>query len=60
MHGTRTLAAIVTASWANIERIAAAALSAERLTYNGVLRIAPGRISLGVEVDRRQPVEIQR
>lgn len=42
----------VTAYWADIERIAFAALSTERLTYDEVQRLAPGPRSLTAELSR--------
>lgn len=48
--------AIVTSSWADIERIAAAALNAHRLTYGEVRRLKAGRRSLAGHVARWQAI----
>lgn len=52
--------AAVTASWADVERIAAAALNTERLTYDEVLRLTAGRRSLATELSRWQAIVKQR
>lgn len=52
--------AAVTASWADIERIAAAALNTERLTYDEVLRLTAGGKSFFAELSRWQAVVKQR
>ena len=43
---------VVTAYWMDIERIAMAALSTERLTFDEVQRLAPGRRSLTADLSR--------
>lgn len=50
----------VTAYWADNERIAMAAPSAECLTYDEILRLAPGRRSLTAELSRRKVIVNQR
>lgn len=51
--------AIVTSSWVDVERIAAAALNTERLTYDEVLRLTAGERSLADAVSRWQAVADQ-
>lgn len=50
----------VTASWADVERIAAAALITECLTYDEVVRLTAGRRSLSAELSRWQAIAKQR
>lgn len=51
--------AIVTSSWADVERIAAAALISDRLTYGEVLRLTTGGRSLASEASRWQAISEQ-
>lgn len=48
--------ATVTSSWEDVERIAAAALSTDRLTYRGIRRLAAGGRSLAEHVSRWQGI----
>lgn len=48
--------AIVTSSWADLERIAAAAVNADRLTYGEVRRLTAGGTSLAEDVSRWQAI----
>lgn len=50
----------VTAAWADVERIAAAALGTERLTYGDVLLLAPERRSITAELSRWRAIVNER
>ncbi|MFS0717316.1 hypothetical protein ABC337_12860 [Arthrobacter sp. 1P04PC] len=52
--------AVITSSWGDVERIAAAALNTDRLTYGEVLRLTVGGTLLADEVSRWQAIAGQR